>query len=404
MKNFKITEKTFLILVFAVAAVIRLVYVLKLGNDQLSPDCGEWLSVASDIASGKGFGDTWRPPGYAAYLGILMFVFGKSILVMRLFNVLLGSLTCVLIYHAGKKVFSQAVGRIASALVCFYPYLIAYTGDLISETFLTFLIALSMLMLLVTSEKPVLRNIVLTGVILGITSLTKSTVLPFFGIACLWLWWRTKSMKTGFLAGILTLLVISPWTIRNYFYYKAFIPISTGGKSLYLSSCDGALLLETAGEFDKPQSIETVMPVIPEDYMELMKLPRMEQEKIFTEKARTWLKNNPDKFLFLLKARFLHFWRLYPMMAYKWQKLAAKMTAGIYIPLCLIGMLLSWREFGKTSLFIALFAVFTAVHLFFAVVMRYRVPIDPYVIIFASYTLHRAYTAAGRLLRRNRTT
>ncbi|MFH1368201.1 MAG: glycosyltransferase family 39 protein [Elusimicrobiota bacterium] len=391
MKKLNISEKTFLICVFAAAAIIRLVFVLRLGYDQLSPDCGEWLSVASDIISGKGYGETWRPPGYSTYLAAAMLVFGKSILAFRLLNVLLGSATCVLIYFIGKKVFSYQVGRIASALMCFYPYMIAYTGDLLSETFLTFMIALSVLMLYICSEKPDFKIILATGVILGITSLTKSTVLPFYGIACAWLWWRTKSFKTGLLVGIFTLVVIAPWTVRNYFYYGKFIPVSTAGRSFYLACNDNVLHFETAGEFDTPQSAEMSMPGIPAEHEEILKLPRMEQEEIFTRKANEWLKQNPDKFLFLLKARFLHFWRLYPMMAYKWQKLAAKLTSGVYIPLGILGIFLSYRDFRKTSLLALLFVIFTAAHLPFVVVLRYRVPIDPYIIIFASYTLYYGY-------------
>ena len=391
MKNFKLTEKSFLIGLFSVAFLVRLAFVLKLNAQPISGDSYDWMMVASDILSGKGFGDTWRPPGYSVYLAAIMFVFGKSLLTFKFMNVVLGSITCVLIYQVGKKVFSWQVGRIASVLVCFYPYLIAYTGDILSETFMTFMLALSLLLILICNENPSAKNIILTGIVLGLTTLTKSTVLPFFGLACLWLMWRTKNIKAGLILGVLTLLTVSPWTIRNYFYYGKFIPISTAGRSFYLACCDGAMFLESAGEVDRPQTAEMSSPAIPEEYGEILKLPRMEQEEIFTRKAKEWLKNNEDKQLYLLKARFLHFWRLYPMMAYKWQKLAAKLTAGIYIPLGIIGIFWSYKYFRKTSLLLMLFAVYTLVHIMFVVVMRYRIPIDPYMIIFASFTIHRVY-------------
>lgn len=402
MKKINISERTFIIGLFLLALFIRLAYVLRLDPQQISGDCYEWMGVASDILSGKGFGDTWRPPGYPAYLAAVMFVFGKSVVALRVMNALLGSLTCVIVYFIGRKIFSAPVGRIAAALTSFYPYLIAYTGDPLSETFLTFMISVSILSILIVSEKPSARNIILTGVILGLTALTKSTILPFFGLACAWIWWQSKSFKAAFFVGILTLLTMAPWTARNYFYYGKFIPVSTAGRSWYLACNDQVHFFETAGEFDTPQTMEMARPGIPEkEYLAILELPRMEQERIFTEKGNAWVKANPDKFRFLLKARFLHFWRLYPMMAYKWQKLAAKLTSGIYIPLCLIGMIWSWREFRKTSLLILLFVIFTLAHIFFVVVMRYRVPIDPYVIIFASYTIHRAFSLAKGLLQKN---
>ncbi|PKM92545.1 MAG: hypothetical protein CVU80_02785, partial [Elusimicrobia bacterium HGW-Elusimicrobia-4] len=101
-----------------------------------------------------------------------------------------------------------------------------------------------------------------------------------------------------------------------------------------------------------------------------------------------WIKNNPEKFRWLVKRRLIHFWRLYPMMAYKWQKVVAMMTSGIYIPLCLIGIILSIKNFQKTSLLICLFIIYTLVHLPFVATLRFRIPIDPYIIIFAAYTIH----------------
>jgi len=377
-------EKSFIFFLFFLSLLIRLAYIIPLSPQNLSLDSYDWMNIAENIAAGNGFGDTWRPPGYAAFLGIIFFLFGKSIVLIRILNSIFGSLTCVLIYLIGKKIFSIEVGKISAVLLCFYPYLLAYTGDLLSETFFAFLISLSIFSLLILAETPNFKNVVILGIVWGITALIKSTVLPFFFFACLWLWFRTKNIKIAFFAGLLTLITISPWTFRNYIYYKHFILVSPAYQSLAGSNNDTAMVLETKGESDAPMNEGYTPPY----YSEILKLSRMESEKIFKQDAIDWIKNNPEKFRWLVKRRLIHFWRLYPMMAYKWQKIAAMLTSGIYIPLCFIGIILSIRNFGKTSLFIALFFIYTMVHLPFAVVLRYRVPIDPYIIIFASYTIH----------------
>lgn len=380
------SENKFLFLIFLSALFIRLLYVIQLPLQKISPDAYDWIGIAGNIASGKGFGEAWRPPGYAAFLSAIFLLFGKSIVLIRIINSVLGSLTCIIIFFIGKKVFSSAVGKIASTLLCFYPYLIAYSGDLLSETFYTFLISLSLLFILIASETPNIKNNITTGIILGITVLTKATILPFFFLACFWLWWKTKKIKIGFITGILTLLVIAPWTVRNYLYFKKIILVSPGYQSLAKSNNNEAMILETIGEKSKPADAD--FNFTPKRYQEIERLPRMESEKIFKQEATGWIKSNPEKFRWLVKRRLIHFWRLYPMMAYRWQKIAAMLTSGFYIPLCFIGIILSIRNFRKTSLFIALFFIYTLVHLPFAVVLRYRVPIDPYIIIFASYTIH----------------
>jgi len=385
MKNFRLSERTLILAIFFFALAVRLLYVVRLSPAQLSPDSADWMGIAANIAGGHGFGDTWRPPGYPAYLAAIMAVFGNSVLVFRIFNSLFGSVTCVLIYFIGKKVFSARVGAVAAVLTCLYPYLIAYTGDLLSETFFTFMVALSILLLLHSSARPGIARIAAAGLVMGLTSLTKSTILPFFVFSCAWFWWRTGKPLRALLLGAFILLGISTWTVRNHFYYRNFIPVSTMWRTAYLAWNDGAIYWESAGEKDSPQSIESTLPVIPGDYQDILKLPRMEQESVFRKKALDWIKANPAKVTWLVRMRLMHFWRLYPMMAYKWQKAAALATSGVYLILGLAGIIASYRNFRITSLFAGLFVLYTAVHLFFPVTLRYRVPIDPYIIIFAAY-------------------
>jgi len=391
-KDLIISEKKYLYLIFFVSLAVRLVYVLHLGPEKISPDASEWMANAISVATGNGYGDTWRPPGFITFLGIIFFIFGKSVAAVRIANSILGAFTCVLVYLIAKKTFSNTAGKISSLLFAFYPYSVAYTGDVLSETFYTFLIAVSVLFILKCSELPNFKNIFIAGICMGITGLTKSTIMPFFLFACAWLWWRTKSFKVGFFVGIFTLVAIMPWTIRNHFYYKKVIPVSTMWRSFYGSACDNAIIQESVGELDTPQPQEITAMAIPADYNEILKLPRMEQERVFKERSITWLKKNPGKFIWLIKKRAVHFWRLYPMQAYKWQKYAAMATSGIYIPLCFVGILLSLKKnIEMSSLLIMLFVLFTLVHVFFVVVLRYRVPIDPYIIIFAAHTIDRAY-------------
>ncbi|MFH1540806.1 MAG: glycosyltransferase family 39 protein [Elusimicrobiota bacterium] len=382
-------EKKFIVFIFLLSLFIKVVYVLQLSPQKLSPDAYDWMNIASGIASGNGYGDVWRPPVYPLFLASIFSLFGKSVVLLRLINSLMCSVTCILIYFIGKKIFSSTVGKVSAILLCFYPYTIAYAGDLISETFYAFLISVSILSILICYENPNLKNTIFTGIVLGITTLTKSTILPFFLFACAWLWWTTKSFRTGFLLGIFILITIAPWTLRNYIHYKQFILISPAYQTLWSCNNDTAMILETTGELDTPAPDWNILP---DRFSEYIKLPRMESEKIFKKEAIEWIKNNPEKYRWLMKKRLIHFWRLYPMMAYKWQKIVAFLTSGMYILLCWVGVVLSIKKFKKTSLLIFLLIIFTLAYLPFVVVIRYRVPLDPYIIIFASYTIHFIWT------------
>lgn len=395
-RNWLNTGNNFLYTLFGVSLLIRLAYVLPLPVDKISPDAYEWMSTGWSIAQGNGFGGSWRPPGHALFLAGVFFIFGKSVIAARAVQALLGAFTCLLTYRTGKRIFSENTGRIAGVLAAFYPYFIAYTGDLLSETFLTFMLALAIFQVVKTSEAPSWKNIVLAGISIGLAGLTKSVVLPFFALACAWLWWRTGKFRVGFMTGVFVVLTIVPWTLRNYYHYdKSYImPVSTPWCSLCGSNCDEALLNETIGDVDKRPGSKPIDQFLPKGLVEyIYTLPLPERDKYCKARALTWMKGNPDKLTWLLYKRFFHFWRLYPMIAYKWEKLAAMATSGVCLPLAAIGFFLSLGLFKKTSLLLALFVSYTLVYVFFATMIRYRVPMDPYVLMFTAYTLDRAYSS-----------
>ncbi|MBI5744656.1 MAG: glycosyltransferase family 39 protein [Elusimicrobia bacterium] len=382
-------ERNFLAAWLGLAFLLRLAFALKTGAAGLSPDAYDWVNTAWSVATGQGFGGSWRPPGYAFYLAGIFLVFGKSVMIAKAANAALGAATVWAVYLAARDLFTPRSARIAAALLSFYPYLIAYSGDLLSETFLTFILAVSVLAIVRAGLRPSWKTAAAAGAAMGLTALTKSTVLPFFLLACAWIWWRSGSFRAGFLAGVFTLLTIAPWTLRNYYHYdKSYVmPVNTPWYSLYGGACDEAMVPESLPELDSPPTDAMFAPAIPKDWDYVSKLPLPERDKYCKEKALSWIKNNPEKFRTLLWGRFKHFWHLYPVMAWPWQKRAALFTSGVYIPLCALGFVAGWRRWRDTSLLLALLASYTAVHLFFTVTLRYRVPIDPYVIIMAALAL-----------------
>ena len=102
--EFLASEKKYLYLVFFAALAVRLAYALTLSPEKISPDAYEWMANAVSVATGHGYGDAWRPPGFITFLGIIFFIFGKSIAAARAVNSLLGAGTCVLVYFIAKKI------------------------------------------------------------------------------------------------------------------------------------------------------------------------------------------------------------------------------------------------------------------------------------------------------------
>ena len=68
------------------------------------------------------------------------------------------------------------------------------------------------------------------GVLWGLAILTRETVLYFVPLAALWLAWRRPGgLRRAALYAGAALLVVLPWTVRNYIVFDAFVPVSTAG-------------------------------------------------------------------------------------------------------------------------------------------------------------------------------
>ena len=120
--------------IFAVALLARLIYLLEIKDTHILSALmgdGELYDIwAQQIAGGDWLGDRvfFQAPFYPYFLGVVYSVFGKNLLVLRLIQILLGSLACVLVADAGSRFFSKPIGWAAGLLLAVYPVAIFYDG------------------------------------------------------------------------------------------------------------------------------------------------------------------------------------------------------------------------------------------------------------------------------------
>lgn len=407
-----LSEKKYLISIFIAALSARLVYVLIFAGPYLSPDSQDWIAGTRLIVEQHTFGDYWRPPLYSFFLAGIYYFLGESVSAVRIIQSLLGAFTCLMVYFAGKILFNRKTGMIGSILAAFYPYFIYYTGDILSETLLTFLLSSSVALLVWFQQRPGYRRAILSGFCLGLTSLCKPVILPFVLLFLVWIVialrrQRAHAWLTVLLVGSSVLLAILPWTIRNYFYYHEFILVSTSGPALWFSYNPFAERLERV-----PELLPTAQQnkhSLPDDftyypvkrYAEINSLPRKEANQVFREEAWYYMKKNPAKVLWLWYKRLGHFWRLYPLVATSTNKIAAFVSSGIVVIGGWAGIFISWQIRPKCRLLVWLIVSYTAIYCFFLTNIRYRVPLDAVMMIFAAIAIYRLYNyfCKSRLIR-----
>ncbi|HIE57028.1 MAG TPA: hypothetical protein EYP88_02175 [Anaerolineales bacterium] len=183
------------------------------------------------------------PVGYPFFLSLLFRLTGPHLLVAKLANVMLATGSVYLTYRLVAKLFDQRTASLAALLFGTLPGLIVY-GSLVSSDLLFLFLTLWICFETVQETKAWWR-ILLAGLVNGVAGLARSIglLLPPFWIGIRGLlgreadptgstdiWKQPRALwKWGGLFAAGMLLVILPWTMRNYLVFGKIIPVSNNG-------------------------------------------------------------------------------------------------------------------------------------------------------------------------------
>ncbi len=378
----------YLSLLFLLALLIRILFVFFYPHET-QPDEGSWESAAIALNSGQGFGDTPRHPGYIVFLSAVFMVSGDgNITAVRLVQSILSALQIVLIFLLAQRIFEkELVSWLAAVFLTFYPYAVYHTAHLLCESFYSFMLTLLFYLIfsLLSRKRAVLFSI-FGGAAFGAAVLTKSTVLPVLPFIIAWFAVNRIGWKPSVIFLIAAGLTILPRTVQNYKRYGEFVPVNLSGSYFFQANNPKTPQMEK-----DTRELKEVYWYSPE-WREIAKLPPIQADREYRRQSLEFIRENPGTVLHLMKLRFLHFWRLYPITKSKLRRTVAMLSSGILLPLCWVGIILSLPHWRKTFVLLALIACFNLVHLIFLSMLRYRVPIDPFFLIFAAYASVELFT------------
>jgi len=297
---------TYLIAITALAIAIRFWFINHIPTMQVF-DFNTYQEIASNIYNHKGhslWGQSvaWQGMGYPTALGLFYMLMGNDLVhTAKLFNCILSILSLPLMFLIFSKLSSsKAVVYGAYTLVALLPNFIAYNNVVGTEVFFTFLFAL-VIFLQLYSFKNWIRYPLL-GITIGVAALTKPFFLAYPLVAGLYIWLKNKNgretLALVLTASVLMIVVVSPWTLRNFNKYGSFMPISyNSGYVLYVnnneSNVTGAwmplkevpaspyLKKQIEAELDKNQGNEKLAPHL---------------DEVLKPAAKQWIKVNPGDF------------------------------------------------------------------------------------------------------------
>lgn len=411
--------RTFLLCLFFLALSTRLCAVffytfLPNPGTEINLDY-EYGIIAKAIAGGKGYSAPvvefdsdfipknfidYKPtanqtPFFPYFLSIFYSITSDTValFLVRFVHAIFSALTCVIVYVIALRLIHYKAAFILGILCTCYPLFISVILRIVPETFFTFFLSLTILYLLILKESPSRKNIIITGMLIGVTLLNSNVIMPFIFLIGIWLLlnikdtFRNKLLKISFVF-IITILVISPWLIRNFVVFNKFPLLkSTAGFNLWLGNNPSA-----SGTFFS-KSREDVNLIILRKFPKAFDLSEVERDSIFYGDAINFIKTNPLYYLKSVLKRFYYFWWFPPDGLVSGNVNSYKIFMAVpYLILlisCTIGMVTTMREnWQEGLLLIALMLSISLLYSLFVVGhLRYRVPIEPYILLFASQTI-----------------
>lgn len=389
-------SKQALTLIVVVAVLIRIPVAVLMGDQiEVLPGIQDQVSydaLARSLLEGRGyrFTENWYPftPAdtptahwsfiYPLYLAGVYAVVGYHPLAARLLQGIVASaLLCLLIYQIGRRVSNEETGLVSAGLAALYGYFVYYNAALMTETFFMVLVLLTLYLALRIKEKPTLSRWVGLGFSLGFAGLLRQTVLLFVPFLLFWLFLELRARGIRWLhitaPVVIILLLITPWTLRNYLVYDEFLLLnSNAGYALYASNNPN---------LGTNWNNETVVVPVPE---ELKGQNEARLDRALTKQAIEFILADPQRYLRLTLDKSLEFFWFWPSSdSSRISNLNRVLSFGLYLPFMLFGLWLSfsrWRSFVVLYVFIL---VHTAIHLLSWPAPRYRLTVDAVLMVFA---------------------
>ncbi|MHC5543535.1 hypothetical protein ACYOEI_35375, partial [Singulisphaera rosea] len=206
-----------------------------------------------------------------------------------------------------------------------------------------------------------------------------------------------RTMLMGLAVPAVAVLALVPWAVRNYLVFHAFIPFSTMGGSVLLQANNRIVV--TDPKFFGGSPWDTAIP----EYRDALQSAgsELERDRVARGFAMQWLRDNPDRLPFLIRAKLLRAWTPFlqphaPRM-YRVVLLISWGPVLLLAGLAFVPTLIAFLRAGQPGWLLHLVLLgYTLTSLVFFGTPRYRYPIEPLCMVLGSMAVALGFEALAR--------
>lgn len=399
-------EKQLLLAIAILALFLRLGFIATLDSKgYYFSDTRHYDSAAISLLKGEGLGaDYNREPLYPYVMAAIYFVFGHTFTAMRIFQALLGVLLVLIIYDLARIVFNNKVAILAALMTALYPYLIVFAGILYTEMVFTTLVAISIWFLIRSGAKNFWLYAIFSGGFAGLAALCRPAIFFFVPFMLIWIlfWHRgTRLARLGFATVIMAsaLAVLMPTLVANYQKYHhlvlvRYIPHTIlpkfSGTNYQAIPHEDVNKTTNAYRLQNPYGSER--DDLLNELSTYIRHPLGAISYFVDELPHFWapfpdrLDSKAQSYREKIRARDARMSQNNPLISKGIQFASFVFMLPLYI-LALLGVLTTIFRSRRALLLMLPILSFTLGYCFIYAEVRYRIPVDPYMLIFAAFAM-----------------
>jgi 4-amino-4-deoxy-L-arabinose transferase-like glycosyltransferase len=395
-------------------------------------DVDRYLDIARNVVSGRGYSlstysefypTAMRGPTVVYFFAAVLWLAGDHPWSIVIAQWLVEAGTAIILFFIAIEIFrDRRVAFVTCLLFAFYEPGVIFTFRAWSEPVFTLVLAGFTLSFLYALRRPSTWRYALCGFLLGLTVLARP-VMQFYPLVALpLLWWALKQplllvIPRFAIFSLAFAAVVSPWVARNYVVFNAFIPGSShrGGPfyegnyaldqpdylrhrgseeaTMALRKTLDARFGPAPNNREQPNYTQTKWPAA--TYAKFRGFTELEMDQFSFQEAVKVVRAFPGRYVVVSIVRGFRVWFHHRFVTYvlmggplprSWLVAAVNCVLLGFAVAAFILCREPWWRPAVVSL-IVLVAYNTAVYAATNAVGRYSVPIVPYVMLFAAFTI-----------------
>jgi tetratricopeptide (TPR) repeat protein len=367
-------------------------------------DARSFDAWARQIAAGDWLGDAvfYQAPLYPYFLGAVYALLGDDPFVVRACQAILGAASCVLLALAARRLFSKSAGVAAGLILALYAPAIFAEGLIQKSALGLFLLCALLWLLSQVMDRPRGHLWLWLGLATGLLALTRENALSFAPVILVWLFLQRRDpgrrrLAFAFLFCLGIGIALFPVAARNRIVGGGFhLTTYNFGINFYIGNHRNATglyvpLRPGRGNVDDER----------EDATEIAELAfgrtltAAEVSRYWTRQARDDIASAPGSWLQLMARKFALTWNAAEIDDTEGQQSHAEWSVplrwsgrlihfGVLAPVAFFGAWVTWRDRRRLWLLYLLVGGYAATVAMFYVFARYRLPLVPFLALFAS--------------------